>query len=425
MRGTHRDIHGQIGNESDGQLTDDVKRINPHIDRHIIEENRDRPLVPPPNYNKHMLHRHVPNYVSQTKDSDNNVPVTQSDVLDLEQQLEILRYKFNSLMKDVKPPAIHEKAYDSCIQINDMLSRSREHLHTEPVVRGGGELGRLQPNEQSTDNQKVKSQRVIKPIALPDAFTGTRSECWEDWVQDFELYASINEWSNTQRLKFLPICLKGAARKSFNDLSKKNDFQKVMLELRKRFAPECYAEVHKIKFRNRRRVRNENLFELALDLRKLAKQAYPTRDAVFIEESVREQFVEALQSRDLRIRIRQAKLTNLDELVAFAVEHEAYETIENNRAKDTTNVHSTNTRDNVQCWKCGKAGHIQRYCRSNLASNDAGRWDFLRFPPPGYVPSNGGVPGTPNFNSLVSDHSNSQSLNGNGSLRRSTQTLPL
>jgi len=142
MRGTHRDIHGQIGNESDGQMTDDVKRINPHIDRHIIEENRDRPLVPPPdlpppNYNKHMLHPHVPNYVSQTKESDNNVPVTQSDVLDLEQQLEILRYKFNSLMKDVKPPAIQEKAYDSCIQINDMLSRSREHLHTEPVVRGG------------------------------------------------------------------------------------------------------------------------------------------------------------------------------------------------------------------------------------------------------------------------------------------------
>ena len=120
-----------------------------------------------------------------------------------------------------------------------------------------------------------------------------------------------------------------------------------MKGLRKRFAPECYAEVHKIKFRNRKRVRNENLFELVLDLRKLAKQAYPTKDAEFIEESVREQFVEALQNRDLRIRIRQAKLKNLDELVAFAVEHEAYEAIENSRAKEPVNVHATHSRDNV------------------------------------------------------------------------------
>ena len=44
---------------------------------------------------------------------------------------------------------------------------------------------------------------AVKPIVLPDTFTGEAS--WDDWICHFENVADVNGWDDNQKLKFLKV----------------------------------------------------------------------------------------------------------------------------------------------------------------------------------------------------------------------------
>ena len=76
--------------------------------------------------------------------------------------------------------------------------------------------------------------------------------------------------------------------------------------------------------KERRQRASESLTELGQDIWRLTNLAYPTAPSDVRETLAKEQFIDALISSDMRLRIKQARPTSLNMAVRHAVELEAF-----------------------------------------------------------------------------------------------------
>jgi len=79
----------------------------------------------------------------------------------------------------------------------------------------------------------------------------------------------------------------------------------------------------RLKARSRRR--EETLAELAEDVERLARLAYPEATEAMVEVLAKDQFVDALPDEDMRLRIRQNKPAMLRDALRLALELESYQ----------------------------------------------------------------------------------------------------
>ena len=170
--------------------------------------------------------------------------------------------------------------------------------------------------------------------------------------------------------------------------------------------------------------REESLAELAEDVERLARLAYPTAPSTMLELLAKDQFIDALQDGDMRLRLRQAHPKNLCGALQAALELEAFQLASQHRAKpvrgDTLDDDEQQTNspprmgfsredltecmqqcmhtvyDNMQrkkkpgdresksgagqqrgrrtirgnCWSCGKPGHMRIHCPESQAPGE-------------------------------------------------------
>ena len=178
-----------------------------------------------------------------------------------------------------------------------------------------------------------------RPRAKPDVFSAVE-ESFNDWLNHFELCAKINGWSNEQSCQQLAVCLRGRAQRVYTTLSQddKNSYTKLVAALRLNLEPPQQRAIHKLAFRNRQRNKNESLVDLATDLRRLAARAFPNQELATMEEELIEQFVSALNSRELRLGISQTSPETLDTALQTALKLETLFAVENSKKiseKDT------------------------------------------------------------------------------------------
>ena len=93
--------------------------------------------------------------------------------------------------------------------------------------------------------------------------------------------------------------------------------------LDRNFVPAERIELYKTEFNTRRRGPTEKLVDLSAGISKLARKAFPGAPAELVDQLARDRFIEALRSRDLRIRIREGTPKTLDEAVSRAIQLEA------------------------------------------------------------------------------------------------------
>ena len=85
------------------------------------------------------------------------------------------------------------------------------------------------------------------------------------------------------------------------------------------------AELNRARLRSRKRQRGEGLPELAEDIERLARLAYPDADPSMLEVLGKDQFIDALLNDDSRLRIRQMRPTTLRAALEHALELESYQ----------------------------------------------------------------------------------------------------
>ena len=173
---------------------------------------------------------------------------------------------------------------------------------------------------------------------------------FDDWLSHFELCVDVKNWSTKQRCRmeqsllrvdtgrgighvWLAVSLRGNAQRVFLGLSPsdRSPYETLVLALRRRLQPKQQRAVHKLTFLSRKRGKGESLVNLANDLRHLATRAFAGRDEKSLEEELVDQFVNALQSRELRLGVSQSIPTTLDDAVCQALRLEALFAVENTR----------------------------------------------------------------------------------------------
>ena len=181
------------------------------------------------------------------------------------------------------------------------------------------ETGDVQP--KFGDNASI--QRV-KNIIIPATYDGKGP--WIDYKSHFDACAKLNRWTKEEKGLYLAVSLRGQAQGVLGNLphAKRQDFDELVKSLEERFSPSNQTELYRTQLRERRQKAADTLPELGQDIRRLANLAYPTAPNDVRETLAKEQFIDALISADMRLRIKQARPTNLNDAVRHAVELEAF-----------------------------------------------------------------------------------------------------
>ena len=251
-------------------------------------------------------------------------------------------------------------------------------------------------------------------IQRPQPFSGDTP--WDAYKLQFEMLAEINKWSEDEKASFLAISLRGPALTVLTNLPPegRRTYTVLVAALDKRFGTAHQTELNRMKLRSRTRKSDESLQELAGDVERLARLAYPDATDDMLDIIVRDQFLNAFRDEDLRLRVRQSRPTSANEALERALELESYQLANRHRSRTVREVqleqyidegeHTVNktavdagsleklqqclleaiqhcseqtgaataSRDNsvrgmktkgVYCWGCGEEGHIRRFCR--------------------------------------------------------------
>ena len=121
---------------------------------------------------------------------------------------------------------------------------------------------------------------------------------------------------------YLAVSLRGNAQGVLGNLpgAAHSDYNALCIALEQRFAPTNQTELYRAQLRERKQKAVETLPELGQDIRRLTNLAYPTATVDLKEILAKEQFIDAIKDSDMRLRIKQARPTDLNDEVRHAVE---------------------------------------------------------------------------------------------------------
>ncbi|XP_028417631.1 uncharacterized protein LOC114542079 [Dendronephthya gigantea] len=172
-----------------------------------------------------------------------------------------------------------------------------------------------------------------RPVQKPAVFDGRTP--WEAYKTQFEIVAEINRWDGTEKAAFLATSLRGQALTVLSNLPPESrvHYPSLVAALESRFGSQRQAELHRMKLRSRVRHREESLPELAQDIERLAKLAYPNASPAVLETLTKDQFIDALTDDELRLRVAQARPSSLRAALGVSLEVESFTLAAKRRTK--------------------------------------------------------------------------------------------
>jgi hypothetical protein len=173
--------------------------------------------------------------------------------------------------------------------------------------------------------------------------------------------SELNRWSRENKALYLAGCLSKGARSVLNDLAPADryDYDKLDEALKERYGTEDQAELFKAKLRSRTKGKEESLQELAHDIRRLVRLAYPGAAIRMHDDLTKDQFIEALGDGEIRWSVFQARPKNITEALKVAMELEAFKESERSRL-----------RKSVRGIKIDNSGSLKN--EAGLEENDEG-----------------------------------------------------
>nr|CAD7203257.1 unnamed protein product [Timema douglasi] len=201
------------------------------------------------------------------------------------------------------------------------ITRNRLELRVYWVFNG----------HQSTVKRKhIKSFTMAGSALFPPKFSGDTDESFEEWLSTFELLDAANGWKEESRPLFLGLSLSGSAQSVYRSLTDKDrkDFDKVCSELKIVFKKPLLPDLKKAAFVSRYRKTNERLTTLAIDLQRLAMEAYPQFNQESRDELVRDRLIQCIEDSDIRVALRRDPAKTVIDLVSRGEMMEAVSEIE-------------------------------------------------------------------------------------------------
>lgn len=292
------------------------------------------------------------------------------------------------------------------------------------VSIGAAELS-ASHGESPQGDQVSTLPQASKHFAKPQVYDCSIS--WLAFRTQFDSISSIHGWNDQEKLGELVACLRGPALEAFAHfpVDERNNYTQLMGMLEQRFGCGKQEPWFRAQFRRRMRGPGEPLSTLARDIEKLAFQAYPDASQELRDSLACDQFLDALGDADLQIMVRQSRPSCLQDAVTGAVEVEAIRrsvkavhgephlssgfsarqadtrvasasernstsieqrlnaleaslrSVRNRRRNPPPRTSRLGSSEGVECWSCGKRGHIRRDCPKTRTPQSAGTSQHL------------------------------------------------
>lgn len=307
------------------------------------------------------------NFQSMT---NNEIQVVREEV---RQEVSTVKDKVEYVQEEVQ--AIKESIQIELQKVHEeMLKKSREVTSTEQ------------------DSKKIDTYSVpaAHGFVKPPTFDGETP--WTMYQRQFEAAAVSNGWNEKQKATALVLALRGKALDILQNIpvAKQEDYAAVVGALELRYGNKYLTQVYQSQLKTRVQGPNESLQEFSADLERMVRLAYPQAPEEFINQISVQYFIDGVRDTDMQYALRLGRFKNLAEAVIHGLENEAAKNAsnckrnkvrevkfaeENNELNEclaeiktllqklnTTNQRRTEIK--IECYRCGKKGHISRDCRS-------------------------------------------------------------
>jgi hypothetical protein len=172
-----------------------------------------------------------------------------------------------------------------------------------------------------THTYKRSPQRLRKPAT----YDGKTS--WRDYLVQFEMVAEINGWDEQTMALELATSLRAAAQGVLGDLrpDHRRSWTHLVSALTDRFEPDNQSELYRAQIKNRLRRRGEPLSELAQEIKRLIRKAYPSAPPELREQLGRDCFADSLNDAEMEWTVFSGKPNTVDDALRTALEYEAFQ----------------------------------------------------------------------------------------------------
>ena len=267
--------------------------------------------------------------------------------------------------------------------LNTGLNPRRNRL-TEPI-NGYSTIG---PNYSNVNLVNMMNENDIKPKRPYD---GTSS--WQDHLVQFEMISTKNKWDKATKAYELATSLKGVARGVVTDLEPEMrlNYRHLVSELTSRFEPANQSNLFKTQMNSLYRRPGQTLPELAQDIRRITRLAYPTAPIDIRDQLAKDCFIRVVNDSKLQLSIFQREPKTISDCVRFGLEYESF-TVDQRRLNPKPNVrmqyevdpdddflgqvskmsyqldkltknNNQDDKNNLTCFYSGIKGHLRRACR--------------------------------------------------------------
>ena len=151
----------------------------------------------------------------------------------------------------------------------------------------------------------------------------------------FEIIAKHNQWTDSEKADFLKCSLSGEASHMLRDLDEKATYENVFSQLRQRYGSLEQIESYRMELKHRKRKPGETLSHLLKDVQRLFLLAYPGPQNYMTLITAHDAFIDALNDRDLMIKVMEREPCNLDQAYKIAERLELYQKIPGGRESES------------------------------------------------------------------------------------------
>ena len=203
------------------------------------------------------------------------------------------------------------------------LDQREERLHTEAQRQVQDAVRQVEDRLQQNARTPRPEQQGAGPVARLMTFDGTTS--WLEYEAHLEEYAASYKWSENRKAQVLCMSLRGAAQGVLLSLSslQRQSYQAVTDALRQNFCPAEKVFVYQAELQRRRLQTDEELSDLARDIRAKARLAYPEADNATLESLMRNHFCASLTDLEMKLSVSKSHPRTLMQALAYATEYDS------------------------------------------------------------------------------------------------------
>lgn len=264
--------------------------------------------------------------------------------------------------RPVSVPAVAVQTIRPCLEQNNAVTTGSDKIDL-PVLSTC--------TNTSTYTMKPKPSNMNIGFTKPNNYDGKSS--WTDYQVHFETVSKLNQWTDEIKALKLISCMQDSALSTIGEIDTNNipHFEELIHILIKRFAPENQTELYRSQIDARIRKKGETLPELAQDIKRLVRLAYPNAPVEVRDSLAYRSFRDALNDQDLEWAICQGNRDTIDEALHLGLKYEAFH---NGRKKpflryqkvdsdtETTKLPQVPPSKTRTCSYCHKKGHLIRDC---------------------------------------------------------------